>query len=106
MPHIPHHVTVTYSLDRSTCVPPQGNALEDPWVSPSESMFTRSVSPEQAPDEPTVVEIEFEKVRLSRAASLPAVNLRMVHFVTACLVSVDASWRVAQHYSAACVSAG
>lgn len=37
------------------------NALEDPWTEPSESMFTRSVSPEQAPDKPTYVEIEFEK---------------------------------------------
>lgn len=25
----------------------EGNALEDPWVEPSEDMFTRSVSPEQ-----------------------------------------------------------
>jgi len=24
----------------------EGNALEDPWVEPDESMFTRSVSPE------------------------------------------------------------
>jgi hypothetical protein len=39
----------------------EGNALEDPWVAPDESMFTRSVSPEQAPDTPTIVEIEFEK---------------------------------------------
>lgn len=39
----------------------EGNALEDPWVEPSESMFTRSVSPEQAPDTPTYIEVEFEK---------------------------------------------
>jgi hypothetical protein len=25
----------------------EGNALEDPWVAPSEDIFTRSVSPEQ-----------------------------------------------------------
>lgn len=37
------------------------NALEDPWVEPSESMFTRSVSPEQAPDQPSYIEIDFEK---------------------------------------------
>lgn len=29
-------------------------------MEPSESMFTRSVSPEQAPNEPTYVTIEFE----------------------------------------------
>ncbi len=38
----------------------EGKALEDPWVGPDEDMFTRSVSPEAAPDSPTVVEIEFE----------------------------------------------
>ncbi|KAI8104908.1 hypothetical protein M9435_000085 [Picochlorum sp. BPE23] len=37
----------------------EGNALEDPWVEPQESMFTRSVSPENAPNEPEYVEIEF-----------------------------------------------
>jgi argininosuccinate synthase len=39
----------------------EGNALEDPWVEANEDMFTRSVAPELAPDEPTYVEIEFEK---------------------------------------------
>ena len=31
----------------AACLPGCSNALEDPWVEPSESMFTRSVSPEQ-----------------------------------------------------------
>jgi len=39
----------------------EGNALEDPWVEPEEDMFTRSVSPEAAPDKPTYVDIDFEK---------------------------------------------
>ena len=38
----------------------EGKALEDPWVEPSADMFTRSVAPEEAPDKPTYVEIEFE----------------------------------------------
>ncbi|MBF0333865.1 MAG: argininosuccinate synthase [Alphaproteobacteria bacterium] len=38
----------------------EGKALEDPWVEPDEDMFTRSVSPENAPDQPTYLEIEFE----------------------------------------------
>jgi argininosuccinate synthase len=38
----------------------EGKALEDPWIEPDEDMFTRSVAPEAAPDQPTVVEIEFE----------------------------------------------
>ena len=37
----------------------EGKALEDPWKEPDESMFTRSVGPEAAPDQPTTVEIEF-----------------------------------------------
>ncbi|KAL6777009.1 AGS1 [Auxenochlorella protothecoides x Auxenochlorella symbiontica] len=60
----------------------EGNALEDPWQEPSESMFTRSVSPEQAPNTPTYVEIDFEKgdpvaidgVRLSPATLLARLN--------------------------------
>ena len=38
----------------------EGKALEDPWVGPDESMFSRSVSPQAAPDRPTTIEIEFE----------------------------------------------
>lgn len=58
------------------------NALEDPWVEPKEDMFTRSVSPENAPDKPTYIEIEFEKgdpvavdgARLSPAKTLAELN--------------------------------
>jgi argininosuccinate synthase len=60
----------------------EGKALEDPWVEPDEDMFTRSVSPEKAPDTPTYVEIEFEAgdavaidgVRLSPAQLLTKLN--------------------------------
>ena len=38
----------------------EGKVLEDPWVAPEEDVFSRSVSPEAAPDKPTLVEIEFE----------------------------------------------
>jgi len=39
----------------------EGKALEDPWVAPDEDMFTRSVAPENAPNEAETVEIEFDK---------------------------------------------
>ncbi|MCS6779565.1 MAG: argininosuccinate synthase [Geminicoccaceae bacterium] len=39
----------------------EGRALEDPWVEPEEEMFTRTISPELAPDKPTYVEIGFER---------------------------------------------
>ena len=38
----------------------EGKALEDPWMAPNEDLFTRSVSPDKAPDEPRIVEITFE----------------------------------------------
>jgi argininosuccinate synthase len=39
----------------------EGRALEDPWVEPEEEMFTRTVDPRKAPDEPEYVEIDFER---------------------------------------------
>src|SRR5271154_919586 len=38
----------------------EGKAREDPWVEPDEDMFAPSVSPAEAPDKPTYVEIGFE----------------------------------------------
>ena len=38
----------------------EGKVLEDPWVAPEEYVFSRSVSPEEAPDKPTEIEIDFE----------------------------------------------
>src|SRR5277367_2386535 len=37
----------------------EGKVLEDPWAEPHEDMFTRSVSPEKAPDKATYIEVEF-----------------------------------------------
>ena len=37
----------------------EGKFLEDPWIPPDESMFSRSVSPELAPNEPVEIQIEF-----------------------------------------------
>src|SRR6202453_3546649 len=49
-----------YSTDANLLhISAEGKVLEDPWVEPHEDMFTRSVSPENAPDKPTYVEIEF-----------------------------------------------
>jgi argininosuccinate synthase len=39
----------------------EGKALEDPWVAPDESMFLRTVSPENAPNHATEITIDFEK---------------------------------------------
>ncbi len=50
-----------YSMDRNLFhISYEGGILEDPWAEPPEKMFLLTVSPEQAPDVPTYVEIDFE----------------------------------------------
>ncbi|WPD23794.1 MAG: argininosuccinate synthase [Candidatus Electrothrix scaldis] len=39
----------------------EGGILEDPWNEPEEDMFKLSVSPENAPDKPTYIEMDFEQ---------------------------------------------
>ncbi len=38
----------------------EGKILEDPWQPPDESMFSRTISPEKAPNKPTIIDIEFK----------------------------------------------
>jgi len=60
----------------------EGGVLEDPWASPTESMFQLTVSPQDAPDDPEEVTISFEKgdpvavndVELSPAKLLAELN--------------------------------
>lgn len=50
-----------YSSDRNLLhISFEGGVLEDPWQEPSEDMFVMSVSPQNAPDKATYVEIDFE----------------------------------------------
>ncbi len=72
-----------YSTDRNLLhVSYEGGILEDPWTAPYEDMFQLTVSPEKAPDEPEVIEIEYEAgnpvavggERLSPAALLARLN--------------------------------
>ena len=39
----------------------EGKVLEDPWVGPEDYVFQRTISPEEAPDTPTEIEIGFER---------------------------------------------
>jgi len=62
-----HNVPVTatiksiYSRDSNLWhLSHEGGLLEDPWNEPEEVMYQMSTSPENAPDEPEYVEIEFE----------------------------------------------
>ena len=51
-----------YSNDRNIWhISHEGGDLENPWNGPKDEMFALTKSPKEAPDEPTTVEIEFEK---------------------------------------------
>jgi argininosuccinate synthase len=51
-----------YSLDRNLWgLSIECGVLEDPWVEPPKDVFQLTVDPEEAPDEPTYIEIGFEK---------------------------------------------
>ncbi len=39
----------------------EGKILEDPWAQPNESMYTRTISCEDAPNTPTTIDLEFFK---------------------------------------------
>jgi argininosuccinate synthase len=72
-----------YSADANLLhISAEGKALEDPWIAPDEDVFTRTVSPEHAPDKSTLIEIDFERgdpvaidgLRLSPADLLTRLN--------------------------------
>lgn len=51
-----------YSMDANLLhISYEGDILEDPGAEPEESMWLWSVSPEAAPDQPTYIELEYEK---------------------------------------------
>ena len=50
-----------YSMDRNLFhISYEGGILEDPWAEPPDKMFLLTRSPEEAPDVPTTIEVEFE----------------------------------------------
>ncbi len=51
-----------YSMDLNLFhVSYEGGILEDPWEAPPEEIFQMTVSPEQAPDKPREIEIDYER---------------------------------------------
>ena len=58
---IPVTAEKPYSTDRNLLhISFEGGVLEDPWQEPYDDMFVLSVSPEQAPDTPEYIEIDFQ----------------------------------------------
>jgi argininosuccinate synthase len=56
----------------------EGKVLEDPWVEPEEYVYSRTISPEQAPDQPQYIEIDFlrgDPVAVDGGALSPAALL-------------------------------
>ncbi|HAD06112.1 MAG TPA: argininosuccinate synthase [Anaerolineaceae bacterium] len=64
-----------YSRDRNLWhLSHEGGLLEDPWNEPEESMYQMSNSPENAPDQPEIITLDFEKgipVKLNDTALPP-----------------------------------
>ncbi len=51
-----------YSMDANLLhISYEGGVLEDPWAGPEDDMWRWTVSPENAPDTATVIELRFEK---------------------------------------------
>jgi len=51
-----------YSMDANSLhISYEGGILEDPWAEPEESMWRWSVSPENAPDQPTYIELSYQQ---------------------------------------------
>ena len=72
-----------YSMDANLMhISYEGKALEDPWKEADTSMYRLTVNPEDAPDKPTYIEVEFAKgdavaidgVKMSPATLLTRLN--------------------------------
>lgn len=51
-----------YSMDANLLhISYEGDILEDPWAEPEDDMWRWSVAPEQAPDTPTYIELDYKR---------------------------------------------
>ena len=80
---VPTTLAKPYSIDRNLLhTSYEGGILEDPWREPPADMFTMSVAPEQAPDQPTYLEVDFEAgvpTRIDGTAHSPAALLETLN---------------------------
>jgi argininosuccinate synthase len=74
-----------YSMDANLLhISYEGDQLEDPWVGPEDDMWRWTVSPEQAPDEPTILTLTFERgdiVAIDGKAMSPAMVMEHLNKV-------------------------
>ncbi len=62
----------------------EGKILEDPWVEPEEFIYSRTVSPFEAPDKPTEITLEFlngDPVSLNGKSLSPALMLHQLNIL-------------------------
>jgi len=74
-----------YSMDANLLhISYEGDILEDPWAEAEDDMWRWSVSPENAPDKPTYIELSYEKgdiVAIDGKAMTPATVLETLNKV-------------------------
>ncbi len=74
-----------YSMDANLLhISYEGDILEDPWAEPEETMWRWSVSPEQAPDKPQIIELTFDQgdiIALDGQAMSPAQVLETLNTI-------------------------
>lgn len=74
-----------YSMDANLLhISYEGDMLEDPWTEPEDSMWRWTVSPENAPDQPTYIELTYEKgdiVAINGEAMSPATVMEYLNKV-------------------------
>jgi argininosuccinate synthase len=74
-----------YSMDANLLhISYEGDILEDPWNEPEDDMWRWTVSPEQAPDVPTYVELSYERgdiVAINGEAMSPATVMEYLNKV-------------------------
>ena len=74
-----------YSMDANLLhISYEGDILEDPWSEPEEDMWRWTVSPEQAPDQPTYLELKYVKgdiVAINGEAMSPATVMEYLNKV-------------------------
>ena len=74
-----------YSMDANLLhISYEGGGLEDPWNAPDEAMWRWTVAPEDAPDSPAVIELEFaagDAVALDGEALSPAALLARLNAI-------------------------
>jgi argininosuccinate synthase len=73
----------------------EGKVLEDPWEEVPDYVYSRTVNPEDAPDQPETITIDFERgdgVALNGEAMSPATLLAALNDSAASTASAGSIW--------------